>query len=188
MDINEDNFITQLKLKNPAALDFIVNNYSNLVYKISCKILNSDFHSHYVGECANDVFWSLWNNISSFDDKKGNFKHWLSAISKYKALDYRRKLVKQSDVKCLNNEVLSDEYSIEDIIIASENKSELLEMIDTMKSEYREIFVRRYFLHEKIENIAKVLGISRNLVDKKLSRGRASLKAKLMFKKGEMLG
>ncbi len=56
MKIDEDNFIRQLKYRNSKALDFIVDEYSNLVFKIIRTVLNSNFHSQYVEECANDVF------------------------------------------------------------------------------------------------------------------------------------
>ncbi|MBO3444474.1 RNA polymerase subunit sigma-70, partial [Clostridium sp. CCUG 7971] len=32
-----------------------------------------------------------WGNIKSFDKNKNNFKNWICAISKYKAIDYKRK-------------------------------------------------------------------------------------------------
>ena len=56
-----------------------------------------------------------------------------------------------------------------------------------MKDEDREIFIRRYFLGEGIENIARTFSVDRNVVDQRLSRGRQYLKEKLVFLKGEML-
>ncbi|SUY65194.1 RNA polymerase factor sigma-70 [Clostridium sporogenes] len=56
-----------------------------------------------------------------------------------------------------------------------------------MKKEDREIFIRRYFLDEKVENIANAFGVNRNLIDKRLSRGRKFLKEKLILLKGEIL-
>lgn len=46
---------------------------------------------------------------------------------------------------------------------------------------------RRYFLGEGIENIARSFSVDRNVVDKRLSRGRQYLKEKLVLLKGEML-
>ncbi|KQB75773.1 RNA polymerase subunit sigma-70, partial [Clostridium butyricum] len=103
MKIDEDNFIRQLKYRNSKALDFIVDEYSNLVLKIIRTVLNSNFHSQYVEECANDVFWSVWSNIDSFDEQKGNFKYWIAAISKYKAIDYKRKLLKQNNIDSIDD-------------------------------------------------------------------------------------
>ena len=187
MIVNENNFISLIKKKNTKALDFLVDNYSNLVFKVLHSVLNSSFHSQYVEECANDVFLSVWNNIESFDEEKGNFKYWITAIAKYKAIDYKRKMFKQSNTESIDDYILSDGVNTEDIIISKENREELLKTINGMKEEDREIFIRRYFLYEKVEDIAKIFGVERNVIDKRLSRGRKSLKVKLMPLKGELI-
>ncbi|ACQ51595.1 sigma-70 family RNA polymerase sigma factor [Clostridium botulinum] len=187
MKIDEDNFITQVKHKNSEALDFIVDEYSNIVFKIIRTVLNSNFYFQYVEECANDVFWSVWSNIDSFDENKGNFKHWIAAISKYKAIDYKRKLFKQNNIESIDDHILCADTSIENDFILNENKEEIFEVMNYMKKEDQEIFIRRYFLDEKVENIAKILGVNRNLIDKRLSRGRKFLKEKLILLKGEIL-
>lgn len=76
--------------------------------------------------------------------------------------------------------------NIESIIISKENREELLRAINDMKDEDREIFIRRYFLYEGIESIAKTFGVERNLIDKRLSRGRKFLKEKLTLLEGEI--
>lgn len=186
MNIDENNFIKQIKKKNPKALEFIVDNYSNLIFKVAHSVLNSSFHAQYIEECVNDVFWAVWNNIDSFDEEKGTFKYWITAIAKYKAIDYKRKLFKQSTTENIDDYTFPDEISTEKMIISKENKEELFKAIDDMKSEDKEIFIRRYFLYEGIENIAKTFGVDRNLVDKRLSRGRKFLKEKLILLKGDI--
>jgi len=185
--IDEHNFTEQIKKENAKALEFVVENYSNLVFKVVRTVLNSNFHSQNADECVNDVFWAVWNNIKSFDYEKGNFKYWITAIAKYKAIDYKRKLFEKGKNKCLDECDFRSEINVENILISKENKQEVLTAINTLKPDDREIFIRRYFLYEKVEDIAKIFGIDRNVVDKRLSRGRKSLKAKLMPLKGEVI-
>ena len=87
MNIDKNNFIEQIKNKNQKALEFVVDNYSNLVFKVVRTTLNSAFQVQHTEECVNDVFWAVWNNIESFDSEKGNFKYWITAIAKYKSID-----------------------------------------------------------------------------------------------------
>lgn len=190
MKISKDNFINEIKRRNPKALDFIVDEYSNLVFKIISNVLNTSFYSDHIEECLNDTFWAVWNNIDSFDENKGEFKHWICAISKFKAIDHKRKLFKTSNVEAIEDHDynLSSEDNIEDLFIEKENNKELISVINTMNGQDREIFIRRYFLDEKIESIADSFGVNRNLVDKRLSRGRKFLKEKLITLKGEILG
>ncbi|AKA71482.1 sigma-70 family RNA polymerase sigma factor [Clostridium scatologenes] len=187
MNIDESNFIEHIKKKNAKALEFVVDEYSNLVFKVVRTVLNSSFHAQHAEECVNDVFWAVWNNIESFDGEKGNFKYWITAIAKYKAIDYKRKLFKQSTDECIDDYNLKDELNVENALISKENREEILTAINGMRSEDKEIFIRRYFLYEGIENIAKIFGVDRNLVDKRLSRGRKFLKEKLIPLKGEIL-
>lgn len=186
MIVDEKNFIKQMKKRNPKALDFVVDNYSNLVFKVVHNVLNSSFHSQYVEECANDIFWSIWTNIQSFQEEKGNFKSWIIAISKYKAIDYKRKLFKHSTVECINDYSLSDDKNTEETIVLKEDTEELMKAIDCMKQQDKEIFIRRYFLCEEIENIAKDFGVNRNSIDKRLSRGRKFLKEKIICLEGDI--
>lgn len=187
MKIDETNFVKQIKTRNTDALDYVVDNYSNLVFKVIHRVLNLGFKIQDVEECANDVFWSVWTNIDSFDEERGKFKSWICAIAKYKAVDYRRKLYKQSTEECIEDYVFCDQAGIENLIISKENGKEILQAINEMKDEDREIFIRRYFLSEGIENIAKFFGVNRNLVDQRLSRGRRFLKERLMILKGDLL-
>lgn len=108
MTVDENNFIKQLRVKNAAALNFVVDNYGSLVFKVVRSVLNSGFDSQYIEECINDIFLSVWDNIDSFDESKGVFKYWITAVAKYKAIDYKRKFFKQSTAECIDGLVLSD--------------------------------------------------------------------------------
>ena len=41
-----------------------------------------------------DVFFSIWNDIEQYDEKRGEFSSFIFMKTKYKALDYKRKLDK----------------------------------------------------------------------------------------------
>lgn len=183
MNINGDNYLGELKKKNTKALDFVVDLYGNLVYKAVYSVLGSGFEIHSIDECINDVFLAIWSNIESFHSERGNFKSWIIAISKYKAIDYKRKLYKEKSLECIDDIVIREDQEIEKLIILEENREELLHAINELKDVDKKIFIRRYFLDEDIDNIAKELGMNRGAVDNRLSRGRKVLREKLSFSK-----
>ncbi|CDI49927.1 sigma-70 family RNA polymerase sigma factor [Clostridium tetani] len=187
MKIDEDNFIKKLKNKNPKALEFALGNYGNLSYKVVYSVLGSGFERHSIEECVNDVFMVIWNNIDSFKEDKGSFKSWLIAISKYKAIDYRRKLARENNLEYLDEIITNEEYNTENIIIIEENRQEILKAINELKDVDKIIFTKRYLLEEDIEIIAKELGVNRTVIDNRLSRGRRTLKKKLTFLKEEIV-
>ncbi|NLI93015.1 MAG: sigma-70 family RNA polymerase sigma factor [Peptococcaceae bacterium] len=186
MEINGTNYVAQMKKKNRRALEFAMDTYSNLVYSVVRSVLKAGFCEPYVEECINDVFLSVWNNMESFDQTKGDFKCWIAAIAKYRAIDYQRKLSRQNSVEFFDDNELYDELTTENIVVSKENRKELLMAIRDMNDQDREIFIRRYFLSEGIENIARTFSVDRNVVDQRLSRGRKFLKEKLVWK-GEVL-
>ena len=187
MEITEQNFIKQIKKKNPRALEFVIYHYANLVFNVISGVLNPSYLSRYADDCINDVFWAVWNNVASFDEEKGSFKNWLASVAKYKAIDYKRRLFKQNAAECAIDYDLNDQASTESLIVSKENSKELVKAINEMSAEDREIFIRRYFLDDRIANIADKLQVPRNTVDQRLSRGRKLLKEKLLHLKGEIL-
>lgn len=109
------------------------------------------------------------------------------AVTKYKAIDYKRKICGQVNSECIDDYSLTDHENTEKLIIEKENREELLALINSMDPVDREIFIRRYFLDEEISNIAAKLSIRRSAVDNRLSRGRKSLKKKFSVLKGEVI-
>ncbi|WP_373844659.1 hypothetical protein [Clostridium sp.] len=51
MKINDENFLLELKRKNPMALEYIINTYCNLVFKIVINVLGKDNYDSYSAEC-----------------------------------------------------------------------------------------------------------------------------------------
>ncbi|MFL0196298.1 sigma factor-like helix-turn-helix DNA-binding protein [Clostridium sp. WILCCON 0269] len=72
--------------------------------------------------------------------------------------------------------------------MSKESKAEVIKAIKELKDIDRKIFIRRYLIQEDIVDIASSLGISRSIVDNRLSRGRKVLKEKLNFlRKGDCM-
>lgn len=178
MAIDSNNFIKEMINKNEKALDYIYRNYSGLAYKISLDILKNVGSKEDVEECVSDIFVGVWNNISKYDESITTFKKWFISVSKYKAIDYRRRLKVKNPSQELNEDILIDSDSTEDKLIRENDISVLKNLINEMKDIDKKIFIKRYLEGESIENISKSLGYSRVAVDNRLSRGRKSIKNK----------
>lgn len=186
MKIDNDNFARELKKKNQKALDFLVDNYSNLIFKVSISILGSGKREDAI-ECVNDVVLKVWQNIGFYNDGKSSFSSWLIAISKYNAIDYKRKLKRKNENYDIESLELSSYKEVEDRIIEAENKEELLEIISSLKDIDKDIFIRRYFVGESISEICENLNLSRSAVDNRILRGKKHLKEKLVLLREEIV-
>lgn len=185
MKITETNLPKQLQKKNIKALDFLVDNYSNLLYKVIFNVLGSYKDKGIIEECLNDVFLSIWDNANMFSGKPEKFVNWICVISKYKSIDYQRKLSKNSDLINIDNCNIPSDLTPEDIILANESRDEMLRYINEMNDIDKKIFLMRFYLKESINDIAFKLNISRNVVDTRLYRGKKLLKQKLESSKKE---
>jgi RNA polymerase sigma-70 factor (ECF subfamily) len=174
--ISEDNLVVELKKRNPKALDYVVDNYGGLIKAIVKKTLYKFEGSGCVEECMNDVFLAVWDNIDKFY-KENSFKSWVAAIAKYKSIDYQRKLIKELHNEDIDALALKDESALDSEILAKENREEMINLLSNLKQEDKEIFMRRYFQEQSTEDIGKHMGINREAVNNRLSRGRKKLKS-----------
>lgn len=172
--INSKNFIHGLKCRDLKALDYLVDNYSDLILKVSYSVLNNRELSE---ECVNDVLLKIWDNIASFKDNNENFPKWLVVITKRQAIDILRKEKKHS----LNLELNEDlGYRTNDNAFEEVNKKiereELKAGIEKLDRSSKDIVVRRYFKDESVEEISNDLGISKGAVSNRLLRLKKKLK------------
>ncbi len=79
--------IIALQNKNQAALKRIYDMYSANVYGIVFNILKDETLSE---EVVQDVFVKIWNNSSSYSEKKGRFFTWILNIARNAAIDKTR--------------------------------------------------------------------------------------------------
>lgn len=186
MGITEKNFIHKIKVKDPQAMDFLVNKYGRLLYTVIYKTLGNFNDKGILEECMNDVLLNIWENIEKYsgeyniklEGEERKFKNWICVIARYKSIDYYRKLVNEKRVlqfeEC--NEV--SDFSIEESLILKEQKEELYNDINKMNDTDKKIFIMRYYLEQSIEDIAVSLKLSKSSVYTRLSRGRSQLKSK----------
>lgn len=205
MKINEQNVISQLTARNQLALEFIIDRFGGDIYGLVASILKGAGQKEDIEDCVSEVFCDIWDKYEGFDPQRGNLKTWLLVKAKYKALDYRRSLAKNKKiipVETIENislELISDETSAENLngrnggepiasVIQNEEKEALMSAIRQLGATDREIFLRRYFYYQEIEEIAKHLKLTREAVDNRLSRGRRQLRDSLAeFRKENIL-
>ena len=108
MNINEDNFIKEMKKGNEKSLFYVIDNYGWILKTVIKKHLF--YLPSYYDEVMNDCLLSIWENINSYDSEKSSFKNWVGSIAKYKSIDYIRKYLKERENR-----------NIEDMVIVAED-------------------------------------------------------------------
>lgn len=180
MELTDGQIAQKLKERDAAAYEYIIDKYSKQVYYLAYNILHIACTKEDIEECAADVFWEAWTHIHKFDPEKGSFKTWLFMLTKYKALQYKRKLSKP---KTLDIDELSipNASDIEKQLIARQKQEQLIDVIKSFNELDRELFIRRYFYNEKVNDLAEALNLSRPAIDNRLLRGRKIIKEVLSY-------
>jgi RNA polymerase sigma-70 factor, ECF subfamily len=180
MKSNENNFIMRLQCQKEDALEYIIDQYLPLVKGITLKVLSPVENGGMAEECINDVFLSIWSNSKKFQgDSAADFKKWVCAIAKYKAIDYYRKASKRVEHSTEFPEA-NTENSAEDELVVREDKAELIRLINLLDPIDRNIFIMKFFLGLKTEEIAAKLGLTNSSVDNRLHRGKKKLYKKAL--------
>lgn len=155
---------------------------SPLMKGIVRKVLGPLHQEEMVGECVNDIFLSIWQNAQKF---RGNdeidFKKWICAIAKYRAIDYYRRGVKRKELSLEHIKVpisLSMEFDHED---------ELLELISQLDPMDQKIFMMRYLMDFNSEEIAEKLNLTKSAVNNRIHRGKKKLKSGIFSEGGRYL-
>lgn len=178
MRVNEENFIELLKEKNENALYFVVDKYHGIVKGVTLKVLGPLNKEGLVDECINDIYMQVFNNAHKFLGKPEDFKKWIGTVSKYKAIDYYRKNIKNTQ-RSLDEIVERGGIPLEDEYISLENKNEIIECINSLGKPDSEIFLMKYFLGYNCEEIGEKLNLSKAAVNSRLSRGKKKLRLEI---------
>lgn len=174
MKSNDNNFIQRLKRQKEDALEYIVDRYLPIIKGVTYKILSPLEDDGLIGECMNDILLSIWNNSKKFHGDSTDFKKWICVIAKFRAIDYYRK--RSGKVEFTSNFIdFHHEISAEDELIIKEDKTELITLINLLEPVDRDIFIMKFFLGIKTEDISAKLGLTNASVDNRIYRGKKRL-------------
>lgn len=129
-----------------------------------------------IEECMDDVFLDVWNNIDRFDESKGSFRNWITAIARFRSIDYLRRYSRrrsEEDISEYENKLANDnmmEIINEDISDSTEK------LLGGLSDEDRDIILRYYWDDENVEKIADDYGVSSSSIYSRMSRARRRLK------------
>lgn len=178
MKSNEENFIKRLQRQKEDALEFVVDTYLPIIKGITYKVLIPLNDQGVIDECINDIFLSIWNNSKKFKGDSIDFRKWICTIAKFKAIDYYRKASKAVEFSSVQMDMNVD-LSAEDELILLEDRTELIKLINQLEPVDREIFVMKFFLGFKTDEIAKKLALTNTSVDNRVYRGKKKLYQKV---------
>ena len=180
MKVTEDNYVELMKQGNEKALQYFIEHYGWIVKSMVCLKLNG--HEPEQEECMNDVFLAIWENVSHYDSSRAAFTTWVSAVTRYRILNYRRKL-QNAYWENIDELQIVAELDGQDQFLMDEEE-EFLSLLQGLSEEDREIFVRLFWEEQDYDEISQEMNIPKDRLYNHISRGKKKLRNTLETKIG----
>lgn len=179
MKTDQTNYIRRLKNGREEALEFVMDEFFPLVKGIVTHILLPLERRELAEECISDVFLSVWHNAQKFKgENKADFRKWLCAIAKYRAIDFYRREKKRLEILSSGNQnmdIFPPEESAEEHVLLKESIRELEKLLNLFSPVDRNILIMKFFWGMSSEEISTKLGLTKSAVDNRIYRGKKQL-------------
>lgn len=194
MGVTEQNFVRQMISGNEKALEYVMHHYGGLVKSVVHRYLYC--LPQYEEECMNDIFWTVWKNISSYQPERNPFANWIAGVARIKSLDYKRKYAEQLRETSWDAIAFAQGSNLEgrepepweekverkispEIIfleIQKEFSEETCQMLECLKPVDRELFLKLYVEEQTMEEVSRETGIKKSVIYNRLSRAKKKMR------------
>jgi len=179
ININADE--TQIKPETEVNNSFYFR-YNKQIRAIVSNILNYSNQTSDIDDCVNAVFLEIMEKLQQYNETRGSLGAFVAVIARSAAINYCKSNMRKS------KELIGDEkldYFSSPIEYQDETEAKLLaeNIISKLNENERLLFTMRFLYYDTPEEIAKVLNIKRNTVDKRISRLKNKIK-KFLIKGG----
>ncbi|CEI74015.1 MULTISPECIES: sigma-70 family RNA polymerase sigma factor [Romboutsia] len=168
--MQDELIIKYIRKRKEEGMEMLIDSYRGLITSVIRRHLGVLIN--YEEECVSDVLLSIWDSIKSFDKSKNDFKNWVCAISKYKAIDYKRKYISKIETTDISQEL----YYIDTDLMKAEIEEEIKEILSHLNDKDRELFIKHYLEGESLESIAVKNNAKVSNLYNRLSRGRKRIR------------
>ena len=157
------------------SMNDIYQQYAKSVYRfLMSKTRNEDLAE----ELTQETFYQAIRSIDKFDGSC-KLSTWLFGIAKNQFFNYSRKNPVLQDISEYQEELESDE-KVDDKVITSFERVELIRLLHKCPEPYREVLYQRIFGNLSFREIGEVLGKSENWARVTYYRGKEKLKKGMM--------
>ena len=173
--MNDSEIIRKLKNREEEGLRGLIRQYTPYVTAILCNISRGILSLEDIEELAAYVFWSVWSHSAGLQGDRP-LKPYLAQTARNAAYSRLRR-VKELPI-AYDDDILSISHAgnPDELTIQKEQTEILNSAVEAFGEPDREIFIRFYYLGERIEAIGRRLALNPSTVKTKLHRCRKRLK------------
>lgn len=169
----ENKIVDLLRCRDQKGMTEFLIHYTPLIKYIVSPILNNDCD---IDECVSEVAMRVWDKIGQYDESRGNFKTWLTAISRNTALNKIRQNHDFFTENDISDEAPSPDPSPEALLLREEALRDLRGVIKKLSKKEVILIYRRYYYMQSVRQIASELGTTERAVEGRLYRIKKRIK------------
>lgn len=175
--MKNENAIYMYIKDNVLDIDKIIDDFSGYLYTI---IQNAgNFMKEDIEEIISDTYLILWNNQYKLDLDKKLSPYLVGIVKNLIKQKYNIFNNSYENIECYEDILITNER-LDVVIENNEINRKIIELLNELKQDDREIFYEYYFYSRKIKEIASINNISESKVKVMLHRTRNKLRKELL--------
>ncbi len=168
--------INLIKSRDERGITELLRHCSPLINYIISPILNNSADRE---ECLSEISMKVWDKIDQYDETKGSFNGWLTAIARNTALNRAKQIKNSLSTEEMHAETVSPAPGPEEILLQKEREKALKNALNTLSGKERELFYRKYYYMQSTAQIARELSLTERAAEGKLYRIKKKLRKEL---------
>ncbi len=170
--MREAEILELLESHDEQGMEELLRHYGPLMRYIIKPIMRD---RHDIEDCLSETAMRIWENFDTYDENKGSFAAWVTAITRNTALNMIRRKNRHPENE-IEEEIESTEPTPEEIVLREERQRELRRALDMLSQKERNLFYRKYYYLQSTEKIAAEMGMTVRSVEGKLYRIKKKLR------------
>jgi RNA polymerase sigma-70 factor (ECF subfamily) len=175
----ETDWIAAIQRGDTNALEEVIGRYGSYVMAVVEHTLGKIAAEQDKEELVSDTFVVLWKNAAKLKPDSC-LKSWLAVVARHAAINKARSIHPEEELQ--EDFMVTDDDAVSIPMERTEQVRIVREAVDGLGEEDRMLFLRHYFWHHSIPDIAACTGMNPSTIKSRLFRGRQALKTVLTQK------
>ena len=164
--------VETLKRDKDTGAALLLEQYGGMLHYIARGILQDASDTE---ECVSDICMRVCDRIEQYDEQKGSFSSWLTAVARNTALNALRKQRRDESL----HESMTTDNTPEKELLHQEMCQKLQQEINQLSDSEKALFYRKFYYMQSTAQIAAELGLSERSVEGRIYRLRQKLQKRL---------
>lgn len=176
VQVTDTQLVDRIKIGDKLAFQALASRHADRLFGLAYALLGSSSDAE---DVVQETMLAALNGMRSFEGRS-SVGTWLRSILVFQSSKLRRSKRIRKSVSLSESEGLPHDVALwdESAISAAQSRMDVMEMLDVLPDEYRQVLVLRELQQMSYEQIAQTLQVPLGTVESRLFRARQMLKQK----------